>query len=102
MPENVVLKAPAAWKIIGKPIKRIETRSKITGSAEYGIDLQFPGMLISTIAACPVYGGKLKSFDAKKALAMPGVHSVMQVGTSAVAAVADTFGKPKSARCNGD
>ena len=97
VPENVVLKAPAAWKIIGKPIKRIETRSKITGSAEYGIDLQFPGMLISTIAACPVYSGKLKSFDAKKALAMPGVHSVMQVGTSAVAAVADTFWQAKKA-----
>jgi len=98
VPTEIKLKDPKEWKIIGQPKNRLDTyQDKVTGKQVYGIDLQFPGMLVANIRECPVFGGKVKSFDASKATAMKGVKKVLQVGDSAVAVVADTFWIAKSA-----
>ncbi|SKA11163.1 isoquinoline 1-oxidoreductase, beta subunit [Enhydrobacter aerosaccus] len=90
-PNAVKLKDPKDWKLIGKPLKRLDTLDKLTGKQVYGIDMRLPGMLIATIKACPVHGGKLKSFDAAKVEKMPGVKKVVPVDGNAVAVVADTY-----------
>ena len=96
VPTEIVLKDPKVWKVIGKRIRRLDTRDKVNGSRVYGIDLTFPGMLNATIRECPVFGGKLKSFDGAKALKMKGVKHVIAVGETAVAVVADTFWQAKT------
>ena len=96
-PKDVKLKDPKEWKVIGKPMKRLDTRDKVTGKQVYGADLRLPGMLNATIKECPVFGGKVASFDASKALAMKGVKKVMKVGDTAVAVVADTWWQAKTA-----
>ena len=98
VPTDIPLKDPKAWTIIGKPLNRIDTMAdKTTGKQVYGIDLKLPGMVIANIKECPVFGGKVKSFNAEKALKMKGVKQVLKVGDSAVAAVADTFWHAKTA-----
>ena len=98
VPTEIKLKDPKDWKVIGQSKDRLDTfQDKVTGKQVYGIDLQFPGMLIANIVECPVFGGKVKSFDASKAMAMKGVKKVLQVGDSAVAVVADTFWVAKTA-----
>ncbi len=62
-PKDVALKDPKDWKIIGKPLKRLDTADKLTGKQVYGADLKLPGMLNATIKACPVFGGRVKSID---------------------------------------
>jgi isoquinoline 1-oxidoreductase subunit beta len=96
-PADVKLKDPKDWKIAGKPLKRLDTADKTTGKMTYGIDLKLPGMLNAAIKACPVFGGKLKSFDAAKITGMKGVKKVVRVGDSAVAVVADTWWHAKTA-----
>lgn len=96
-PADVPLKSPKDWKIAGKPVKRLDTEEKLTGKQIYGIDLQLPGMLNAAIKDCPVFGGKVKSFDAASVSSMPGVKKVVQVGDSAVAVVADTWWRAKTA-----
>ncbi|HEU4367039.1 MAG TPA: molybdopterin cofactor-binding domain-containing protein [Methylomirabilota bacterium] len=96
-PASVVLKDPKDWKLIGKPVKRLDTLPKVLGAQVYGFDLKLPGMLTATIKDCPVFGGKVKSFEAAKVKAMPGVRHVVQVGESAVAVVADTYWEAKTA-----
>jgi isoquinoline 1-oxidoreductase beta subunit len=96
-PSNIKLKDPKNWKIAGKGVKRLDTRDKLTGQQVYSIDIKLPGMLIAAIRACPVYGGKLKSFDAAKVQGMRGVKHVVPVGDKAVAVVADTFWNAKTA-----
>jgi isoquinoline 1-oxidoreductase beta subunit len=96
-PKDVPLKDPKDWKLIGKPIKRLDTAEKLTGKAIYGADFKLPGMLNATIKECPVFGGKVKSFDAAKVTAMKGVKKVVQVGDTAVAVVADTWWQAKTA-----
>jgi isoquinoline 1-oxidoreductase beta subunit len=97
VPKNVALKDPKDWKIIGKPLKRLDTIDKLTGKQIYGADLKLPGMLNATIKDCPVFGGKVKSYDAAKAERMPGVKKVVRVGESAIAVVADTWWQAKTA-----
>lgn len=97
VPKNVVLKDPKDWKIIGKPLKRLDTIDKLTGKQIYGADLKLPGMLNAAIRDCPVFGGKVKSFDAAKAGRMPGVKKIVRVGDSAIAVVADTWWQAKTA-----
>src|SRR3954468_1431546 len=70
-PKEVSLKDPKDWKIAGKPLKRLDTADKVTGKQIYGADIKLPGMLNAAIKDCPVFGGKLKSFDAAKAEGMP-------------------------------
>lgn len=96
-PEHIELKDPKDWKIIGKPVKRLDTVDKLNGKQIFGADLQLPGMLNAAIRACPVFGGTLKSFDAAKVNKMPGVRKVVQVENNAVAVVADTWWQAKTA-----
>jgi isoquinoline 1-oxidoreductase beta subunit len=96
-PKEVPLKDPRDWKIAGKPLKRLDTADKVTGKLVYGIDLKLPGMLNAAIRDCPVFGGRVKSFDAAKAEKMPGVKKVVRVGDSAIAVVADTWWRAKAA-----
>ena len=79
VPKDVKLKDAKAWKIIGKSVKRLDTPAKVTGKAEYGIDVQLPGMLIASLAQCPVLGGKPLSVDDAKAKSMPGVMAVVKI-----------------------
>src|SRR5260370_12784365 len=88
VPQNVPLKTPGQYNLIGKPTKRLDTPDKVNGSAQYGIDVRLPGMLYAVVARCPVFGGKVASFDAAKAKAIPGVKDVIQI-SNGVAVVAD-------------
>lgn len=96
-PENVELKDPKSWQLIGQPVKRLDTAEKLTGKQVYGADLKLPDMLNAAIKACPVFGGKLAAFDDKKVLSMPGVHKVVAVDDNAVAVVADKWWQAKTA-----
>jgi isoquinoline 1-oxidoreductase subunit beta len=96
-PADVKLKDPKDWKIAGKGLKRLDTADKTTGAMIYGIDVKLPGMLNAAIKDCPVFGGKLKSFDEAKVASMKGVKKVVRVGDSAVAVVADTWWHAKTA-----
>src|SRR6266850_5715426 len=96
-PAKVELKDPKDWKLIGKSVKRLDTMGKVTGAQVYGADLMLPGMLNAAIKDCPVFGGKVKSFEADKVKGMPGVKHVLAVGDSAVAVVADTWWEAKTA-----
>jgi isoquinoline 1-oxidoreductase beta subunit len=96
-PTEVPLKDPKDWTIAGKPLKRLDTADKTNGKKIYGMDFKLPGMLNAAIKDCPVFGGKVKSFDAAKVKDMPGVKHVLPVGDSAVAVVADTWWRAKTA-----
>jgi isoquinoline 1-oxidoreductase beta subunit len=96
-PKDVPLKDPKDWKIIGKGVKRLDTMDKLTGKQVYSSDFKLPGMLNAAIKDCPIFGGKLKSFDASKAEKMPGVKKIVRVRDSAVAVVADTWWHAKTA-----
>lgn len=96
-PATVVLKDPATWKIAGKRLARLDTFKKTIGAQNYGIDLRLGGMLNAAIKDCPVFGGKVKSFNAAAVLRKPGVKKVVPVGDSAVAVVADTWWRARSA-----
>ena len=96
-PKDVQLKDPKDWTIAGKAVKRLDTAEKLNGSQIYSIDVKRPGMLNAAIKACPVFGGKLKSFDAAQVQGMPGVKKVVPVGDNAVAVVADTWWRAKTA-----
>ena len=79
-----VLKARADWKLIGKPVTRLDIPAKVDGSAVYGIDLVLPEMRVATIAAAPVRGGKLESVDEAPALAVPGVEKVVKLDDAVI------------------
>ncbi|WP_140631013.1 xanthine dehydrogenase family protein molybdopterin-binding subunit [Methylibium rhizosphaerae] len=96
-PADVPLKDPKDWKVAGRPVKRLDTLDKLTGKQVYGMDLRLPGMLNAAIKDCPVFGGKVKSFDAAAVARRPGVKKVVAVGDSAVAVVADTWWHAKTA-----
>ena len=89
-PKEIVLKKPGHPKFIGTSMKRLDTPDKIHGKAVFGIDAKAPGMLVAVVARSPVFGGKVKSFKADKAKAMPRVKAVVQVETG-VAVIADDF-----------
>src|SRR6202035_3214964 len=95
--KSIKLKDPKDWKIAGKPLKRLDTADKLDGSKIFAIDLTLPGMLCAAIKDCPVFGGKLKSYDEAKVLGMPGVKKVVRVKETAVAVVADTWWRAKKA-----
>ncbi len=97
VPDDVKLKTPAEWKIIGKGVRRLDTADKLSGKQVFAIDVQLPDMLCAAIAQSPVFGGKVKSFDAAKIKSMPGVRQVVPVGDDAVAVVADKWYLAKTA-----
>ncbi|NUM73121.1 xanthine dehydrogenase family protein molybdopterin-binding subunit [candidate division KSB1 bacterium] len=88
-PTDVPLKDSKDFRLLGKSLPRLDSREKIAGRARFGIDTKIPGMLVATIERCPVFGGKLKSFDATKALAIKGVQRVLEV-PNGVAVVANS------------
>jgi len=96
-PASVKLKDAKDWKLIGKPVRRLDSPEKITGRARFGLDVAFPGLRTAVVARAPVFGGKVRSFDASKARAIPGVEGVVQV-PSGVAIVAKDFWSAKVGR----
>ena len=94
---GIVLKDPKDWKLAGKRLARLDTVNKTNGSQIYGMDLTMPGMLNAAIKDCPVFGGKVKSFDAAAIEKRPGIKKVLQIGDSAVVVVADTWWRARSA-----
>ena len=93
-PANVPLKPAKDFTLIGTPAPRIDSPQKVNGSAQFGIDTKLPGMKIATVAACPVFGGKLASVDDSAALAVKGVRQVVRI-EDAVAVIADHMGAAK-------
>jgi isoquinoline 1-oxidoreductase subunit beta len=96
-PTDVPLKDPKDFKLIGKPTRRLDTPSKLNGTAQFGLDVQIPGMMTALIARAPVFGGKVVNFNADKAKTVPGVKSVVQV-PSGVAVIANGFWPAKLGR----
>jgi len=94
VPANVALKRPEDFKLIGTPAKRLDTPSKVNGTAIYGIDARPPGVKIATLAQSPVFGGRVKSVDDAKAKAVKGVRQIVRLD-DAVAVVADHMGAAK-------
>ncbi len=97
VPEHVPLKDPRQYKLIGRPVKRLDTRAKVNGSAAFGIDTRLDGMLYASLARCPVFGGKVAAFDASKAQSMPGVRKIVEV-SNGVAVIADNTWAAMEAR----
>ena len=96
-PTDIALKDPKDWKLAGKRIARLDTVDKTNGAQVYGTDLKLPGLLNAAVKDCPVFGGKVKSFDAAKVANMPGVKRVLPLGETGVAVVADTWWHAKKA-----
>jgi isoquinoline 1-oxidoreductase subunit beta len=96
-PTSVKLKESKDWRLIGKPTRRLDSPEKITGRAQFGLDVHFPGLSTAVLSRGPVFGAKVRSFDASKAKAVPGVEHVVQV-PSGVAVVARDFWSAKKGR----
>src|SRR5215471_17229584 len=96
-PKSIQLKDPREWKIAGKPVKRLDTAPKLNGGQVFAIDVKQPGMLCAAIKACPVFGGKLASYDEAKIAGRPGVRGTVKVNDATVAVVADTWWHAKTA-----
>jgi isoquinoline 1-oxidoreductase beta subunit len=96
-PAEVKLKDPKDFRIIGKSTRRLDTPAKTNGKAVFGIDVTVPGMLVAVVARSPVFGGKVKSFNADKANAIRGVKQVIEVDTG-VAVIAEGFWPAKKGR----
>jgi isoquinoline 1-oxidoreductase beta subunit len=94
VPENVALKHPEDFKLIGRPAKRLDTPAKVNGTAVFGIDVRPPGVKIATLAQSPVFGGRVKSVDDTAAKAVKGVSQIVRLD-DAVAVVADHMGAAK-------
>ncbi|HEV8311462.1 MAG TPA: xanthine dehydrogenase family protein molybdopterin-binding subunit [Burkholderiaceae bacterium] len=97
VPQKPPLKEPKDFRIVGKRTRRLDSPAKVDGSARFGIDVKLPGMLYAALQQCPVIGGTVKSVDAAKARAMPGVVDVVQI-PDGVAVVADSWWRAHQAR----
>jgi len=97
VPELVFVKEPHEFKIIGRSKPRLDTPAKVDGSAVFGQDVKRPGLLTATVLRCPVFGGKVKRFNADKAKAVKGVRAVVPISTG-LAVVADNFWAAKLGR----
>ncbi len=97
VPQEPKLKDPAAFKLIGKPLHRVDSAPKVRGQAAFSLDTEVAGMLVAVVARSPYFGGKLRSVESSKALTMPGVKAVVEV-PSGVAVVAERFWLAKQAR----
>ena len=90
-PDTVVLKQPDAFRLIGKATRRLDTAAKLNGSAQYGIDVQLPGMKVAALAIAPAYGGRLAALDDRAARQVAGVRAVVRLD-DCVAVIADHYG----------
>ena len=91
VPENPKLKDPSEFRLIGTDLPGVDTKDKVTGKAQYGIDVVVPGMRYAVIARCPVFGGTMQGHDPAKALAVPGVLAVMEVPSGAAVIATGTW-----------
>ncbi len=91
VPGNVPLKDPKDFKLIGTPVRRLDTPDKVDGTTQFGIDVRLPGMKFAAVAACPVFGGKLTSVDDAKAKAIPGVQQVVRLEDAVAVIAGDTW-----------
>ena len=96
-PQSITLRDPRDWKVAGQPYARLDTANKVNGTKVYGADLQMPGMLCASVKACPVFGGKLVSYDEAKIKNLRGVKGVVKIDESTVAVVADTWWRANTA-----
>jgi isoquinoline 1-oxidoreductase beta subunit len=96
-PQNIPLKEPKNFTLIGKPVRRLDTPSKVNGTAQFGLDVRVPGMLFAVVARAPVFGGKAKSVDSSDALKVNGVRAIERV-PSGVAVIAERFWSAKLGR----
>ena len=96
MPEKIGLKKPQEFKIIGRPVHRLDTITKTDGKARFGIDIKLPGMLSATVVHPPVFGSSVKSFNQQKMMTLRGVSQVFPIETG-IAIVADTFWQARMA-----
>jgi isoquinoline 1-oxidoreductase beta subunit len=90
VPADVALKDPSKFRIIGSPAKRLDVKGKVDGSAVFGLDVKIPNMKIATVAASPVFGGKLASFNESAAMNVPGVLKVVRLD-NALAVVGEHY-----------
>jgi isoquinoline 1-oxidoreductase beta subunit len=90
VPKTVTLKDPKTFKVLGQSLPRLDIPEKVNGTAGFGIDTRLPGLLTARVVRCPVFGGKVASFNADKAKAVPGVKNVVQISTG-IAVVADNY-----------
>lgn len=97
VPKDVALRPSSKWRYINKGAKRLDAPSKINGTAIFGMDVQHPGLKTAVVAHAPVFGGKVTSFDASKAMLVPGVKKVVQI-PSGIAIIADHFWAAKQGR----
>jgi isoquinoline 1-oxidoreductase subunit beta len=101
VPATVQLKDPSQFRLVGKRVRRLDSRSKCDGSVKFGLDLDLPGMKTAVVAHPPVFGARVKSFDDKAARGVAGVREVFEIplvkGTG-VAVIADKFWPAKQAR----
>lgn len=102
VPASVRLKKPSEFRLVGKKVRRLDSRPKCDGSLKFGLDLDLPGMKVAVVAHPPVFGAKVKSFDDKAARALEGVRDVLEIplgrGGTGVAVVADHFWPAKLGR----
>lgn len=102
VPATVQLKNPPEFRLVGKEVRRLDSRPKCDGSLKFGLDLEVPGMKVAVVAHPPVFGAKVKSFDDKAARSLEGVRDVFEIplirGGTAVAVVADKFWPAKQGR----
>ena len=108
VPKDVALKNPSDFRLLGHPLARLDVPEKVDGKAVFGIDVKLPNLLVARVLRSPVFGGRVKSFEAAKAKGIPGVRQVVQVGSgtetgadpfwgstrgpgAGIAVVADTF-----------
>ena len=96
-PAQVALKDPRDFKLIGKPVKRLDTAEKTNGQGIFGIDVKVPGMLTAVVARPPVFGADPDRFSPQETLAIPGVRKVAPI-PSGIAIIADTFWQAKKGR----
>ncbi|PYU04539.1 MAG: twin-arginine translocation pathway signal protein [Acidobacteria bacterium] len=96
-PQNIPLKDPKQFTLVGKPTRRLDTPSKTNGSAQFGLDVKVPGMLYAVVSRPPTFGGKVSSIDSADALKVPGVRAVEQI-PSGVVVIADRFWAAKLGR----
>jgi isoquinoline 1-oxidoreductase beta subunit len=96
-PQNIPLKDPKQFTLVGKPTRRLDTPSKTNGSAQFGLDVKVPGMLYAVVSRPPTFGGKVSDIDSADALKVPGVRAVEQI-PSGVVVIADRFWAAKLGR----
>jgi isoquinoline 1-oxidoreductase beta subunit len=90
------IKKPEQFTLLGKPQKRLDVPVKVNGTATFGIDIRLPDMLYASVTTCPVFGGKLKSYNFEAVKSMPGVKAAVEV-PNGIAVVADSFWRAKTA-----